>query len=196
MEFWGACRCGCLVTPVESSSTQDSWVVRLLTSCPLHPALSPPPPCQCLQMHEESLLVPGQRQLMYVHTEQLEQIIQDQGRAVLACLQNPAPGSSTPKLLSPARGSWAVAARVGGVQRLPGSKKALVRLLVTDRTAVQVWKEGSVWCATFCWCMGIWLCVWQHAGCFWAGWGVGVALLGAAGQLQVAAEERVGFLRS
>lgn len=99
--------------------------------------------------------MPGQRQLMYVHEQQLERIIADQGRAVLACLQNPPPADSattngingsdsnmlfttTPKLLSPARGSWAVSARVGGVQRLPGSSRALVRLLVTDRVAVQV----------------------------------------------------------
>jgi hypothetical protein len=95
-------------------------------------------PCPFLpQMHEESLLVPGQRQLMYVQEDQLDRIIQDQGRAVLACLQNPTAGT-IPKLLSPARGSWAVAAAVGGVQRLPGSNRALIRLLVTDRVAVQV----------------------------------------------------------
>lgn len=97
-------------------------------------------------MHEEALLVPGQRQLMYVTEPQLEQVIADAGRAVLACLQtNNADSSSTagaavgtPKLLSPVRGSWALAASVGGVQRLPGSSRALIRLLVTDRVAVQV----------------------------------------------------------
>jgi hypothetical protein len=102
-------------------------------------------------MHEEALLVPGQRQLMYVTEPQLEQVIADAGKAVLACLQNNSSSSAnssnstaggaaggTPKLLSPARGSWALAASVGGVQRLPGSSRALIRLLVTDRVAVQV----------------------------------------------------------
>lgn len=104
-----------------------------------------------LQMHEEALLVPGQRQLMYVTEPQLEQVIADAGKAVLACLQNNNSSSSTaggaaggtPKLLSPARGSWALAASVGGVQRLPGSSRALIRLLVTDRVAVQALNSPS-----------------------------------------------------
>lgn len=97
------------------------------------------------QVSPQALLVPGQRQLLYVDEAQLEQIIQDQGRVVLACMQSPdSSSSSAPKLLGPSKGSWAVSAAVVGVQRLPGSSRALVRLVVTDRAAVQVRWFGGV----------------------------------------------------
>jgi hypothetical protein len=125
---------------------------QLLTSKQPHSPPHHPPPTRTLsvcpttppQLSPEALLVPGQRQLLYVHEAQLDQIIQDQGRAVLACLQNPdCSSSSTPKLLGPSKGSWAVSAAVVGVQRLPGSSRALVRLVVTDKVAVQVGTFGG-----------------------------------------------------
>lgn len=53
-------------------------------------------------------------------------------QVLLCCFEDRAAG----KLLAPKRGSYSCLARVAGLQRLPG--QALVRVIVTDRVAVQV----------------------------------------------------------
>jgi hypothetical protein len=106
---------------------------------------------QSLQVSEKALLVPGQRQLVYVAQQQLERVIAEEGRLTLAPMAGggsiddsgtaataaTAAAAAAPRLSAPKRGSWAVAGMALGVQRLP-DHRALLRLLVTDRVAVQV----------------------------------------------------------
>jgi hypothetical protein len=56
-------------------------------------------------------------------------------QVIICCLDD---GSGAPKVSQPAKGSYACLARVMGLQRLPSSQQAILRLEVTDRVTVEV----------------------------------------------------------
>ncbi|WIA31269.1 hypothetical protein OEZ86_001264 [Tetradesmus obliquus] len=84
-----------------------------------------------------ALVVPGERRLFDVPEQQLEQIIADRGRVIICCFEPSDSSSSRRRLAAPKKGSWACLGSVAGLQRLPGSSRALVRVVVADRVAVQ-----------------------------------------------------------
>ncbi|KAF6239171.1 hypothetical protein COO60DRAFT_374728 [Scenedesmus sp. NREL 46B-D3] len=101
--------------------------------------------CSVIAVGAGGLVVPGERRLFDVPEQQLEQIIADKGKVLICCFEpsDSSSSSSSRKLAAPRKGSWSCVGSVAGLQRLPGSSRALVRVAVTDRAAVQALNSSN-----------------------------------------------------